>query len=267
MKTDFVRDLWGLVLESQQVDPLDLAEAIQVQLENDQLDFRTRLLIRDSLEALGGHWGPNKLRKWLEASPHRHRLEAIGSESLGEPGFPSLRSRVMEITRRETVEEYLRELGSQVDRQLNIRIGGSVALIVAGYLSRRTEDIDVVDEVPAEIRSQHRLLNDLEKRYGLHLGHFQSHYLPAGWDARVHSLAPFGRLRVSLVDVYDVFLSKLFSARSKDLDDLRALKAQLDKAIVVRRLCDSSSALLKEAAFREKAEKNWYILFGESLPA
>ena len=173
----------------------------------------------------------------------------------------------MEITRRETVEEYLRELGSQVDRQLNIRIGGSVALIVAGYLSRRTEDIDVVDEVPAEIRSQHRLLNDLEKRYGLHLGHFQSHYLPAGWDARVHSLAPFGRLRVSLVDVYDVFLSKLFSARSKDLDDLRALKAQLDKAIVVRRLCDSSSALLKEAAFREKAEKNWYILFGESLPA
>ena len=44
------------------------------------------------------------------------------------------------------------------------------------------------------------------------------------WLDRVHSLAPFGRLQVYLVDRYDVFISKLFSIREKDRDDVRVLK-------------------------------------------
>src|SRR5438552_3985685 len=83
----------------------------------------------------------------------------------------------------------------------------SAALILQGYLSRATDDIDVVDEVPAEIRSLHALLQDLRKRYGFHLAHFQSHYLPTGWEQRLHSLEPFGNLQIHLVDIYDVFLS------------------------------------------------------------
>ena len=42
-------------------------------------------------------------------------------------------------------------------------VGGSIALILPGYRERATTDIDVVDELPAEIRSQHALLDDLRK--------------------------------------------------------------------------------------------------------
>jgi len=132
--------------------------------------------------------------------------------------------------------------------------------------TRRTEDIGIVNEVPSELRSQHQLLALLAARYGLELTHFQSHDLPQGWPQRLHSLEPFGHLQVSLVDAYDVFLSKLFSARIKDRDDLRMLAPQLDKATIMRRLCDTTHDLLATPDLREKAEQNWYILYGEPLP-
>ena len=159
------------------------------------------------------------------------------------------------------------ELGSLLTRSVRLNVGGSVALILPGLISRKTEDIDVVDEVPAEVRTLHGQLAGLRNRYGLALAHFQSHYLPAGWEQRVHSIAPFGHLQVSLVDVYDVFLSKLFSQREKDRDDLRMLAPQLDKEILVRRLRDTTAALRAEDRLREGAEKNWFILYGEELPS
>ena len=70
----------------------------------------------------------------------------------------------------------------------------------------------------------------------------QSHYFPSGWQNRAHSLEPFGRLQVLLVDVYDVFLSKLFSARIKDLEDLLVLAPQLDKDDLVEKLKDHAAA-------------------------
>ena len=103
-------------------------------------------------------------------------------------------------------------------------------------------------------------------RYGLKLTHFQSHYLPQGWQQRLHSQEPFGQPQVSLVDAYDVFLSKLFSARIKDRDDLRMLAPQLDKATIMCRLRDTTHDLLVAPGLHEKAEQNWYILYGESLP-
>jgi hypothetical protein len=70
-----------------------------------------------------------------------------------------------------------------------------------------------------------------------------------------------------LVDAYDVFLSKLFSARTKDRDHLRALVPQLDKEVLVRQLKETTQSMLAAPGLREKAENNWYILYGESLPS
>ena len=172
----------------------------------------------------------------------------------------------METTRPEQVREFFRELGMHLHRPVRLYIGGSIALILPGYLSRPTEDVDVVDEVPAELRSQRELLNDLEKRFALQLAHFQSHYLPMGWQQRVHSLESFGSLQVYLVDVYDVFLSKLFSIRTKDRDDLRMLKPQLDKETLARRLKETTGSMLAAPPLRQRAADNWYILYGEPLP-
>jgi hypothetical protein len=249
------------------VDPTSLAQAIEDELSQEQsLDFRTRLLIRDSTDALEQHRGKSRLEQWLRDSHVRQGIEAIRREPLGELGFPLLKNRLVDKTDPETVREFLRDLGTHLSQSIELRVGGAVALILSGYLARSTTDFDIADEVPLELRGQHQLLNQLAQRYGLQLTHFQSHFLPAGWENRLHSHRSFGNLRVLLVDVRDLFVRNLFSSRAKDLDDLRALAPLLDKAALVDRLQASAASLLQDATLRPVAEKNWYILYGEPLP-
>jgi hypothetical protein len=260
------KDLWALVKYRPQIDPDDLATAIQDELQDEALDYRTRLLIRDGVDALRGYWGEARFQQWLDRCPARDRISAICKEEFERPGFPTLRRRLMEKTDPEHIRQYLRDLGVRVSRPLRMEVGGSVALIIPGYLSRATDDIDVVDEVPADLRTEYALLHDLESRYGLGLRHFQRHYLPMGWEQRLHFLDSFGQLRVYLVDAADVFLSKLFSIRDKDLDDLRVTAPQLDKEVLAGRLKRDCSSMLAAPDLRQRAEQNWYILYGEPLP-
>jgi len=259
-------DLWSLVKGRPQIDPDDLAAAIAEQAGQGSLDYRTRLLIRDSIVALRRFWGDDRLSQWLTASTVKSRIESICREEFEKTGFPSIESRLMEKTDPDDIRSYLTELGQQVHQTVRLNVGGSAALMLTGLLSRRTDDIDVVNEVPEEIRTLHRLLEQLQKRYGLHLAHFQSHFLPQGWEKRLHSVGPLGRLHVYLVDAYDVFLSKLFSPRIKDRDDLRILAPQLDKEKLVRRLEDTTAAFRAEAHLLKRAQDNWEILYGEPLP-
>lgn len=265
--TTAVPDLWTLVQGRPEVDPDDLAAAIAAEAVKPQPDFRTCLLIRDGLDALRGYWGSKRLDAWLEASPARESIEELLEDDLGRPGFPLLAERIMEKTTPDQIRQFLRELGTHIRSRTRLVLGGSSALILQGVLIRKTEDIDVVDEVPATIRSFPEVLKDLGKRYRLLLAHFQSHYLPSGWENRVHSLGDFGGIAIDVVDVYDICLGKLFSKRSKDLDDLRFVLPQLDKAIFIRRLQETTTSWRAEAALREQAATNWYILFGEALPA
>jgi len=258
-------ELWELVWGKPQIDPQALAEAIEREALRDGLDFRTRLLIRDAADALEDYWGSQRWRAWLRRSGSGEQIEAIRRQELGERGFPFLREALMEATTPETIRQFLRELGAAVHQPIRMAIGGSVALILTGHLSRATQDIDVVDEVPAELRSQHDLLEQLRHRYRLELTHFQSHFLPAGWEQRVHTLEPVGRLQAAVVDVHDVFLSKLFSKRDKDRDDLRVLLPQLDREAILRRLREACAALLGEPDLRQAAEQNWYVLTGQGL--
>jgi hypothetical protein len=261
------RDLWSLVRGgSPQIDPHDLAEAVVNQAAEEPLDYRTRLLIRDSIEALRGYWGSPKTANWFSASPAADRLTAICAEGFDEVGFPSIRKRLMDKTDPETIRQYLTHLGYEMRSTIQIAVGGGCALILAGYVSRYTEDIDVVGEVPEPIRTKYQLLDELEKLHGLHMGHVQPHYFPTGWHERIHSFAVFNHLQVSLVDVYDVFLSKLFSDRLKDIGDLKVLAPQLDKETLVRKFKETCQDFLSAPRLKEYAVKNWQILFGEDLP-
>jgi hypothetical protein len=261
------KDLWSLVLDRQYIDPQEFADAIEEQVVRGDLDFRSRLLIRDGLNALERYWGAEQLKVWLANCPVREEIEAIRNQELGRVGFPFLEHQLVEPTSPQTVQQMLRELGDHLHQPVRLCVGGSVALIVPGYLIRKTQDVDVVDELPEAIRSERRFLDNLEKRYRLQLAHFQSHYLPSGWENRVHYLDAFGRLTVYLVDVHDVFLSKLFSARDKDRDDLRQLVPQLDKETLARRLRETTASLQADAALKQRAVENWYILYGEALPS
>jgi hypothetical protein len=260
-------DLWTLALDRPQIDPTDLADAIERESLREPLDFRTRLLIRDSLEALGQFWGRERLDQWLNESPRRQVLDLIFNEELGPPGFSLLIHGIMETTRSQTVLQFLRELGEAIKAPTTIVVSGASSLILQELLARKTEDIDVVDELPVQIRSEHDLMNELAKRYRLRLAHFPSHYLPAGWELRVRRLGTYGQLDVQLVDSCDIFLSNLFSYREKDRDDLRVLSGGLQKQMLIRRLAETTAALRNESSLNTNAQKNWYILFGEALPA
>jgi hypothetical protein len=259
-------DLWNLVRKRPQIDPRDLAEAVRGEVHQAPLDYRTRLLIRDSVEALRLYWGNSRLEEWLAQCPERDILRTICDEEYDKIGFPSLRNRLMEKTEPQEILQFFAHLGKKLQQTARLEIAGSVALILAGYLSRHTEDIDVVGEVPKEIRDDHALIQTLETSYGLKLGHVQTHYFPAGWRDRVHSLDIFDHLQVFLVDVYDVTLSKLFSARLKDLEDLRVLKPQLDKDVLRERLRSSAGDFLAAPRLKQLAQDNWQILYGEALP-
>ncbi len=260
------KDLWKLVWGIPQVDPHDLAQAVVEQTSRDPLDFRTRVLIRDSVQALKDHWGSDRWEKWLCSCPCRERLVQVYQGTEGEPGFSTIKGRLMEKTDPEIVRQMFREIGTRVQSSFRLYVGGSIALIIPGCLSRATEDIGVVDELSEELRSEHALLDDLRNRYGLILAHFQSHYLPSGWENRLHFLDTFGDMQVYLVDSYYIFLSKLFSTRSKDLDDLRLLTPQLDKEILVDRFKRTVNSMLASEPLCQRATQNWYILFGEELP-
>jgi hypothetical protein len=262
-------DLWSLVKGAPWIDPSALLAAIERQLRDPLRDYRTRLLLRDALDALEKRWGADRLRSSLSAELRDEALRIRSAVDLGTEsgGFPSLESRMAEPTESRTILQFLRELGDRLQSPARLDVGGSSALILAGLLSRATDDIDAVNEVPASIRVQHDLLDELAKRYGLSLAHFQSHYLPAGWENRLRSLGRFGKLDVFLVDPLDIFVGKLFSKRTKDLDDLRMLQDSFEQGAIAERLRSGGAVLLADPLLRPDAERNWNILYGQPLPA
>jgi len=260
------KDLWEITFGKPAVDPEHLAAALEIEASKNNLDFRTQLLIRDSIDVLSDFWGVDRVESWLRSAPSGPRLRALWKSDLGPAGFPTLRTRVRNTLHPETVLEFLRTLGSRLPQPTQIIVVGSVALIMSDDLVRQTDDIDVVDEVPVEIRSQHALIEELVQEFGIRITHFQSHYLPAGWRDRIHSLGRFKALDVFLVDSTDVFIGKLFSARMKDLSDLRHLARRLDKQRITSRLISSAADLRANPQFEKSAETNWYVLYGEPLP-
>jgi hypothetical protein len=245
-----------------------LAAAIESEIaqSSGKLDFRTRLLIRDGLDALQTFWGTEKMGDWLDHAHSSDDLRGIREAALGEAGFPSLVHRIMNTTQPQTVLQFLRELATHCPRPTRLEIGGAIAGILAGVLSRHTKDIDIVDDVPVVLRSQHELLDDLANRFGLRLTHFQSRYLPTGWQTWLRQFDRFGNLQMMLLHSFDLFIGKLFSQRAKDRDDLRDMARQLDKAAMETRLRETTAGLSADARLAKFAADNWFILYGESIP-
>ena len=271
--TRAVDELWTVSREKPQVDAHALAAAIEIAAAepSDALDYRTRLLIRDGLHALESHWGKNRFARWLARSSARENIARACDPTYldgnaDEIGFPSLARRVVDAVQPEDVERFLRDLSRRVSHPTRLVIGGSIPLILEGQITRTTEDVDAVNEVPAELRDQHEFLDELKDVHGLRLAHFQSHYLPSGWEGRVRSFGNFGQLQVFLVDACDIFAGKLFSLRKKDRADLIALVSQLNRETIVRRVREETAGFRSDPRLLDAAKQNWYVLYGEELP-
>jgi hypothetical protein len=80
-------------------------------------------------------------------------------------------------------------------------------------------------------------------------------------------LGDFGRLRVFVVDDYDIFVSKLSSRKEKHRLDLRFMALKLDRRTAKRRLLTDCRAYLDNPKLKPQVEENWRFIFQESLLA
>ena len=207
------------------------------------------------------------MRRRLDASPDGQRLRRAWADEYDKVGFPFIPRQIVDTTKPEDVLAMLRDLGSNLRRPTQITVGGSASLILTHLLDRLTQDVDVVNELPEAIRTDHALIDRLDRDYKLRLAHFASHYLPSGYAQRTRSLGTFGRVEVILVDPVDVLTGKVFSRRPKDLVDLRAAWQNVDRDALRERVRTATDGLRQTPNLLEKATQNWYILTGEeALP-
>ncbi len=167
----------------------------------------------------------------------------------------------------ELIERIFEMLGQGVHERVEVHIAGSVPTLIKGFTFRPTQDIDFVNEVPAEIRKQKDVLKKIDEAYGLSLGHVQSHYLPANWKNRRHYFGDFGGLRVYMVDAYDIFVSKLSSKQPKHRQDLEVMAQNLDKEKIKQRLLEDGRIFLTTPFISAQIEENWRFIFREPLSA
>jgi hypothetical protein len=261
-------DPWELVWGQPYIDCDTLAAAIEVDLlRSPQADYRSRLLIHDAAQAIRSHWGRSRFSQWIGKSPIGHKIQSILREDFPEEGFPHIRRRLVESVKSEVIERIFELLGRGVPERVEVYIAGSIPTLIKGLTFRPTQDIDFVNEVPAEIRRQRDVLQRIDESYGLSLGHVQSHYLPANWQSRRHYFGDFGGLRVYMVDEYDIFVSKLSSKQPKHTQDLEVMSRNLDKEKIKQRLLEDGRIFMSTPFLREQIEENWRFIFRESLSA
>src|SRR5437016_5045274 len=106
-------DLWELVYLKPWIDPNALLAAVSRECANPAPDFRTRLLLRDSFDALKHHFGPAVIENRLDKNV-RQFLDRLGAEDLGEPKFLNLERRMANSLDPQTILQFLRDLGSKV---------------------------------------------------------------------------------------------------------------------------------------------------------
>jgi hypothetical protein len=259
-------DPWRLVWGQPYIDSRTLAAAIEQDLQREpRPDFRTRLLVRDAAVAIRSYWGAPRFTQWLATSPVGPLIRAILDEDLGETRFPAIRRRLVDSIDSTRLSRIFDLLGRAIHDRIEIHIAGSIPTLIKGLTARPTGDVDLVDEVPEEIRRQRAVLRKIETDFGLKLGHVQSHYLPAHWQDRRQWLGDFGGLRVYLVDEYDIFVSKLSSKKEKHQSDLSVLALELDKETARHRLLTDGRHFLDDPKLRPQIEENWRFIFQEPL--
>ena len=261
-------DAWTLVQNRGWIPEDALLPALRktAELEPDPC-YRTRMLVHDALDALAARWGEDVVRRRMGSDSAARRLAEYWADEYDKVGFWSIPRRLVNPTTPDIIRKFLRELGDRIRHPASISIGGSCSLLVTETLVRSTEDMDVVNELPEVIRTDHQLVNYLADKYQLRLSHFASHYLPNNWQNRTRSLGQFSKLDARIVDPIDVLTGKLFSKRQKDGKDVLACLPNIEMDVLRDRLQYNTIDLRKDERLLEAARHNWYVLTGEeTLP-
>jgi hypothetical protein len=225
--------------------------------------YRTQMMIHDGLDALAGRWGRSRVEARLGTDAAGDRLRAFWDYTYDKEGFWSIKMRLVEPVTPEQILRMLRDASRRVRRPARINVGGSCALILSRWITRPTDDVDVVNELPDVLRSDYELIDSLAARHKLRLTHFASHYLPDGWENRVVPAAMFNQLDVRVVDPTDVLTGKFFSRREKDYRDILASERHVSKDVLRERMEHNTSSFRTVNRLLWQGRDNWYAFSGE----
>lgn len=128
----------------------------------------------------------------------------------------------------------LTALGQRCPPQSEVIIAGGAAAILCQWLSRTTDDIDVIDAEPRlaqlqiavvqvadELQLSERWLNDGAKGFAA--------VLPPDFRERLVEVGQFGQLTVHAIARRDFILLKLYAFRPIDFEDLRLLRPNAEE--------------------------------------
>ncbi|MCE7871620.1 hypothetical protein DYH09_14750, partial [bacterium CPR1] len=108
----------------------------------------------------------------------------------------------------------------------------------------------------------HSNLSKLQDEYALVLAHFQSHYLPRGWESRLTSQGASDAWKSTQ---WTRSTLPSGSRRDKDRTALRVLARHFSKSEFTERPAECRNHFQDEKLI-QSAKHNWYVLFGEDLP-
>src|SRR5688500_20114241 len=96
---------WNAAQRPFDVDASALACAVESAAGYTSLDYRTRLLVRDSIRALEAHWGEERFAAWFRHSPRHRELGQMCTavEADGDVAFPYLARSIVDAIYPHTV--------------------------------------------------------------------------------------------------------------------------------------------------------------------
>jgi|SRR6266849_5719091 len=129
--------------------------------------------------------------------------------------------------------DFLDELDSLLDEPVQFHCIGGFAVVAAYRLPRGTNDLDYYSLVPANrARDLQEIAGEgspLARKHKVHLHHAGIATLPESYEERMKELLPgrFKRIRLFVLDPYDLVLSKLSRNIERDREDVEHLSRTL----------------------------------------
>ena len=149
----------------------------------------------------------------------------------------------------DAIDELAREVGKPkwIDIELNAELEARQGDAVSRRIAERgiQDAVEIVDELLAEEApaitmdsGEDDIVRELQVRNGLKM-----------------------LLEAKRLEVVET------AVRAQFMDDLRAMKPSIDRNVLQSRLIQAGVLLLAEQRLRDAATQNWFVLFGEPLPA
>jgi len=128
---------------------------------------------------------------------------------------------------------FLEELDDLLDEPFEFHCIGGFAVVVECGLPRGTNDLDYFTLVPANRITELEKLagegSDLARKHKVHVHHAAIATLPENYEERMKEIFPghFKKIRLFVLDPYDLVLSKLSRNIDRDRDDAKHLSRTL----------------------------------------